>query len=98
MSPTIRDLVIARTLLGEATHGRGFYRRAARTLGDSLAHMCAAFDRVEAEVGIPLMARSPFGRRRAMLTPAGRRFCEEISALLATWEAAKKAAKSPPET
>jgi DNA-binding transcriptional LysR family regulator len=98
MSPTLRDLVVARALLDEATHGRGFYRRVARALGESLAHLCAAFDRVEADVGVQLMVRSPFGRRRAVLTPAGRRFCGEISALLETWEAAKRAAKSPSET
>jgi DNA-binding transcriptional LysR family regulator len=98
MSPTIRDLAIVRTVVVQAEHGPGFYRRAARDLGESPAHICAAVDRVEAELRAQLLLRSPAGRRRAVLTPAGQHFRKEIPLVLAAWEVAKKAVMAPATT
>ena len=97
MSPTIRDLAVVRKLVVEAEHGPGFYRRAAHDLGESPAHICAAVDRVEADLYAQLLLRSHSGRRRAVLTPAGQRFRAEIPVVLAVWEAAKKVIKAPPQ-
>jgi DNA-binding transcriptional LysR family regulator len=96
MSPTIRDLAVVRKLVVEAERGPGFYRRAARDLGESPAHICAAVDRVEADLQVQLLLRSHSGRRRAVLTQAGQHFRKEIPIVLAVWEAAKKSVTAPP--
>lgn len=62
-----------------AVCGAGGFRRAAKQLGLSASHVSETISRIEAQLGVPLLARTT---RSVMPTQAGRALAERIAPLL----------------